>query len=182
MTDKQEQEHIGPAKNQLQDAPANLADTQPVGGVSSSTPQAKPETAVPSSSANVNASGDKEKANNGKGGSLQVEEQEHHEHKDQISPELEALLHTDPMQGLTDQEVEDRRVQFGPNELKEVKKNPIIKFLGYFTGAIAYLIEIACIISAVVKVSMPLSAPLPVLSVTWVLSKKKEKRKKKKSN
>ncbi|KAG0357809.1 hypothetical protein BGZ54_000182, partial [Gamsiella multidivaricata] len=151
MTDKQEQEHIGPAKNQLQDAPANLADTQPVGGVSSSTPQAKPETAVPSSSANVNASGDKEKANNGKGGSLQVEEQEHHEHKDQISPELEALLHTDPMQGLTDQEVEDRRVQFGPNELKEVKKNPIIKFLGYFTGAIAYLIEIACIISAVVK-------------------------------
>ncbi|KAF9202076.1 hypothetical protein BGZ49_007745 [Haplosporangium sp. Z 27] len=86
-----------------------------------------------------------------KGGGLEVEEQEHHEHKDQISPELEALLHTDPMQGLTDQEVEERRAQWGANELKEVKKNPILKFLGYFTGAIAYLIEVACIISAVVK-------------------------------
>ncbi|KAF9358349.1 hypothetical protein BGX26_001938 [Mortierella sp. AD094] len=86
-----------------------------------------------------------------KGGDLQVEEQEHHEHKDQISPELEALLHTDPMHGLTDQEVEERLAQWGPNELKEVKKNPILKFLGYFTGAIAYLIEVACIISAVVK-------------------------------
>ncbi|ORZ27390.1 H(+)-ATPase [Lobosporangium transversale] len=88
---------------------------------------------------------------NGKGGNLQVEEHEHHEHTDQISPELEALLHTDPTQGLSDEEVGKRKAEFGPNELKEVKKNPILKFLGYFTGAIAYLIEVACIISAVVK-------------------------------
>ncbi|KAF9287999.1 hypothetical protein BGZ68_000954 [Mortierella alpina] len=86
-----------------------------------------------------------------KGGNLEVEEQEHHEHTDQISPELEALLHTDPMHGLTDQEVAERLSTWGPNELKEIKKNPILKFLGYFTGAIAYLIEVACIISAVVK-------------------------------
>ena len=83
-----------------------------------------------------------------------MEEQEHHEHKDEISTELEALLHTDPSQGLTDQEVEERVVQFGRNELKEVKKNPILKFLGYFTGAIAYLIEVACIIAAVVQVML----------------------------
>ena len=89
----------------------------------------------------------------GKGGTLEVEEQVHHEHTDQISAELEALLHTNPMHGLTDQEVEERRAQFGANELKEVKRNPILKFLGYFTGAIAYLIEVACIISAVVKVN-----------------------------
>ncbi|KAF9558877.1 hypothetical protein EC968_006802 [Mortierella alpina] len=86
-----------------------------------------------------------------KGGNLEVEEQEHHEHTDQISPELEALLHTDPMHGLNDQEVAERLSTWGPNELKEFKKNPILKFLGYFTGAIAYLIEVACIISAVVK-------------------------------
>ncbi|KAG0202581.1 hypothetical protein BGX28_004927 [Mortierella sp. GBA30] len=55
------------------------------------------------------------------------------------------------MHGLTDDEVEARRSTWGTNELKEVKKNPILKFLGYFTGAIAYLIEVACIISAVVK-------------------------------
>jgi H+-transporting ATPase len=57
------------------------------------------------------------------------------------------------MHGLDDAEVEKRRADFGPNELKEEKKNPILKFLGYFTGAIAYLIEVACIISAVVGVS-----------------------------
>ncbi|KAK3830294.1 MAG: H(+)-ATPase [Linnemannia gamsii] len=79
------------------------------------------------------------------------EETEHHEHKEEISPELEELLLTDPMHGLDDAEVERRRADFGPNELKEVKKNPILKFLGYFTGAIAYLIEVACIISAVVE-------------------------------
>ncbi|KAG0248444.1 hypothetical protein BG011_010269 [Mortierella polycephala] len=74
------------------------------------------------------------------GGNLQVEEQQHQEHKDEIGPELEALLHTDPMHGLTDEEVE-----------KQNKRNPVFKFLGYFTGPIAYLIEIACIITAVVQ-------------------------------
>jgi len=122
--------------------PAHLAEVQPVG--SGRSPAAdevkgvheKPDTNKPGKN----------------GGDLQVDEQEHHEHKDEISPELEAQLGTDPLHGLTDQEVEERRAQWGPNELKEVKKNPIIKFLGYFTGAIAYLIEVACIISAVVKV------------------------------
>ncbi|KAG0344527.1 hypothetical protein BG004_004380 [Podila humilis] len=87
----------------------------------------------------------------GNGGKLEIEHVEHHEHKDEVSSELEALLQTDPTQGLTDQEVEDRRTTWGPNELKEIRKNPILKFLGYFTGAIAYLIEVACIISAVVE-------------------------------
>ncbi|KAG9327263.1 hypothetical protein KVV02_002716 [Mortierella alpina] len=84
-------------------------------------------------------------------GKLEVEEAEHHEHKDEISPELEALLHTDPTHGLTTAEATARLERFGPNELAEVKRNPFLKFLGYFTGAIAYLIEVACIISAVVK-------------------------------
>ncbi|KAF9925114.1 hypothetical protein FBU30_005073 [Linnemannia zychae] len=84
-------------------------------------------------------------------GNLQVEEAEHHEHEDEISPELEALLKTDPKTGLTTAEANERLAKFGPNELAEVKRNPILKFLGYFTGAIAYLIEVACIISAVVE-------------------------------
>ncbi|KAG0302810.1 hypothetical protein BGZ98_007208 [Dissophora globulifera] len=84
-------------------------------------------------------------------GNLEIEEAEHHEHEDEISPELEALLKTDPKVGLTASEVAERLAQFGPNELAEVKRNPLLKFLGYFTGAIAYLIEVACIISAVVK-------------------------------
>ncbi|KAI9233629.1 MAG: H(+)-ATPase [Podila humilis] len=102
--------------------------------------------ASPSSSLSNNSISKKKK-----GGNLEVENVDHHEHKDDVSPELEALLHTDPTQGLTDAEVDERRAQWGSNELKEVRKNPILKFLGYFTGAIAYLIEVACIISAVVE-------------------------------
>ncbi|KAF9366279.1 hypothetical protein BGX34_004465 [Mortierella sp. NVP85] len=84
-------------------------------------------------------------------GKLEVEEAEHHEHTDDISPELETLLHTDPTTGLTSAEAAARLATFGPNQLAEVKRNPLLKFLSYFTGAIAYLIEVACIISAVVK-------------------------------
>ncbi|KAG2178460.1 hypothetical protein INT44_001612 [Umbelopsis vinacea] len=80
----------------------------------------------------------------------QIEEIHHEEHKDDISPELEALLHTDPLTGLTSTEVVERTAKFGRNELPERKKNPILKLLSFFTGAIAYLIEIACIIAAIV--------------------------------
>ncbi|KAF9956359.1 hypothetical protein BGZ72_002838 [Mortierella alpina] len=83
-------------------------------------------------------------------GNVELEEQVHHEHVEEISPELEALLQTDPLQGLTDDEVARRRETFGRNELIEKKRHPLLKFLGYFTGAIAYLIEIAVICSAVV--------------------------------
>ncbi|KAG9299910.1 hypothetical protein G9A89_009637 [Geosiphon pyriformis] len=79
---------------------------------------------------------------------------ENHEHvqvADDIPPELEALLHTDPSKGLTTEEAQTRLEQFGRNELAEVKTNPILKFLSYFTGAIAYLIELACIFAAIVK-------------------------------
>ncbi|KAG0043850.1 hypothetical protein BGZ90_008950, partial [Linnemannia elongata] len=34
-------------------------------------------------------------------GNLEVEEAEHYEHADETSPELEALLKTDPKHGLT---------------------------------------------------------------------------------
>ncbi|KAI8335422.1 plasma-membrane proton-efflux P-type ATPase [Chlamydoabsidia padenii] len=81
---------------------------------------------------------------------VEFEDHEHVEHQDDIPPELEALLHTDPTSGLTSQEVADRTEQFGLNELPERRTNPLVKFLMYFTGPIAYLIEISCIIAAVV--------------------------------
>ncbi|GAA5811692.1 hypothetical protein MFLAVUS_005133 [Mucor flavus] len=85
-----------------------------------------------------------------KKGDVQFEEHEHVEHEDEISPELELLLHTDHSTGLSSTEVAERIEKFGLNELPEKRQNPIIKFLLYFTGPIAYLIEIACIIAAVV--------------------------------
>ncbi|KAG0351992.1 plasma membrane H+-ATPase, partial [Gamsiella multidivaricata] len=84
-------------------------------------------------------------------GNVEIEEQVHHEHVEEISPELEALLQTDPLTGLTDDEVERRRETFGRNELIEKKRHPLFKFLSYFTGAIAYLIEIAAIFAAIVE-------------------------------
>ncbi|CAG8531837.1 1197_t:CDS:2 [Diversispora eburnea] len=84
-------------------------------------------------------------------------EQVHVQAAEDIPPELEALLHTDPQTGLSTEEAQKRLEQFGRNELAEVKTNPIIKFLSYFTGAIAYLIEIACICAAVLDFSIILA-------------------------
>ncbi|KAI8063537.1 plasma-membrane proton-efflux P-type ATPase, partial [Gongronella butleri] len=81
---------------------------------------------------------------------VEFEEHEHVEHEDEISPELEALIQTDPHNGLTTAEMKERLQQFGFNELPERKANPFLKFIRYFMGPISYLIEIACIIAAVV--------------------------------
>ncbi|RCH80158.1 plasma membrane H+-ATPase, partial [Rhizopus stolonifer] len=81
---------------------------------------------------------------------VEFEEHKHVEHADEISPELELLLQTDPSSGLTSKEVSERQAKFGMNELPEKKTNPFLKFLGYFTGPISYLIEISCIIAGIV--------------------------------
>jgi hypothetical protein len=39
----------------------------------------------------------------------------HVEVTDEIEPELEKLLHTPPLQGLSDAQVSERLAQFGPN-------------------------------------------------------------------
>lgn len=100
------------------------------------------------SSAPSNNAGKSEKSEK-KG--AEIIEHKHVEMKEDVPPELEALLHTDPAVGLTTAEVQKRMAEFGRNELAEVKRNPILKFLSFFTGAIAYLIELACIFAAVVK-------------------------------
>ncbi|KAJ3252431.1 hypothetical protein HDU77_005136 [Chytriomyces hyalinus] len=82
---------------------------------------------------------------------LKMQEAVHVEVADDIPPELEALLHTEPLHGLTDAEVTQRTAQFGLNEIPEHKTNPLLKFLSYFTGPISYLLEIACILSGVFK-------------------------------
>jgi H+-transporting ATPase len=52
--------------------------------------------------------------------------------------------------GLTDSEAEDRLQTYGSNEIPEEKENPFIKFLKYFWGPIAWMIEAAVIISAII--------------------------------
>ncbi|KAF9188576.1 hypothetical protein BGZ51_000517 [Haplosporangium sp. Z 767] len=65
--------------------------------------------------------------------------------------ELDDLFLTNPQTGLTHEQAAQRLRRFGANELVEVKKNQVLKFLSYFVGPIAFLIQLACIISAVVQ-------------------------------
>jgi H+-transporting ATPase len=64
--------------------------------------------------------------------------------------ELYASLKASPA-GLTQAEAKNRLAQYGFNELPEVKVNPILKFLSYFWGPIPWMIEVAVILSAVVR-------------------------------
>jgi H+-transporting ATPase len=54
-------------------------------------------------------------------------------------------------QGLTSAEVERRLALYGPNSLEEKKVNPILKFLSYFWGPIPWMIEVAAVLSGIVK-------------------------------
>ncbi len=64
--------------------------------------------------------------------------------------ELEADLGTSP-DGLSQAEAQRRLAQHGYNELGEEKANPLLKFLAYFWGPIAWMIEAAAVLSALVR-------------------------------
>ena len=53
--------------------------------------------------------------------------------------------------GLSQAEAQKRLTQYGPNEIEEKKTNPILKFLSYFWGPIPWMIEVAVILSGVVR-------------------------------
>ena len=53
--------------------------------------------------------------------------------------------------GLSSDEVERKRQQYGSNEIPEKKVNPIRKFLGYFWGPIPWMIEAAAVLSVVIQ-------------------------------
>jgi H+-transporting ATPase len=55
------------------------------------------------------------------------------------------------MDGLSQAEAERRLAQYGRNELVEEKINPILKFLSYFWGPIPWMIEVAAVLSALLR-------------------------------
>jgi H+-transporting ATPase len=64
--------------------------------------------------------------------------------------EVEKKLDSSP-EGLTQAEAQKRLTQYGPNELIEKKTNLFLKFLSYFWGPIPWMIEVAVILSGVVR-------------------------------
>ncbi|MDA2920618.1 plasma-membrane proton-efflux P-type ATPase [Desulfobacterota bacterium AH_259_B03_O07] len=64
--------------------------------------------------------------------------------------ELEKRL-TTSKDGLSQAEAKNRLSQYGYNELEEKKESPFLKFLSYFWGPIPWMIEIAAILSALVR-------------------------------
>ena len=64
--------------------------------------------------------------------------------------ELKAKLGASP-DGLSQAEAQKRLTQYGPNEIEEKQTNPILKFLSYFWGPIPWMIEVAVILSGLVR-------------------------------
>ncbi len=53
--------------------------------------------------------------------------------------------------GLTQQEAQTRLEFYGPNSIQEKRTHPLLKFLSYFWGPIPWMIEIAAVLSAIVR-------------------------------
>jgi len=64
--------------------------------------------------------------------------------------EVEKRLGSSP-DGLTQAEAATRLTKYGPNEMVEKKTNPLLKFLMYFWGPIPWVIEVAVVLSGVVR-------------------------------
>jgi len=64
--------------------------------------------------------------------------------------EVEKKLGSSP-DGLTGAEAQKRLTQYGPNEIAEKKTNLFLKFLSYFWGPIPWMIEVAVVLSGVVR-------------------------------
>ena len=64
--------------------------------------------------------------------------------------DVEKRLGSSP-DGLSQAEAQKRLAQYGPNEIEEKKTNELLKFLSYFWGPIPWMIEVAVVLSGVVR-------------------------------
>ena len=66
------------------------------------------------------------------------------------TPELMDLLESSE-KGLSGSEVKDRLREYGNNEIAQKQVHPLLKLLGYFWGPIPWMIEVAALLSLVVR-------------------------------
>ena len=97
-----------------------------------SKPESKPKTSEPKSGSKSNAPDPKDDL------------------KTLPMAELEKKLGSSA-KGLSQAEAQKRLAQYGPNQIAEKKTNAFLKFLSYFWGPIPWMIEVAVILSGVVR-------------------------------
>ncbi|CAO3691651.1 unnamed protein product [Rhizopus stolonifer] len=95
---------------------------------------------------------------------------------DEVPVHLEPYLQTKPTFGLTDQQVDERRSRFGRNELTEKKRNKLLHFLSFFTGAISYLMEISLVLTALTKDWLDFGIILGMLLINAIIGYVEESR------
>jgi H+-transporting ATPase len=68
------------------------------------------------------------------------------------SLEANALLQylQSDLKGLSEQNAQARLAFYGPNSIQDKRQSPLLKFLSYFWGPIAWMIEVAAVLSAIV--------------------------------
>ncbi len=81
---------------------------------------------------------------------IDVKPNEHEDLKSLPLEEVKKKLAFSP-DGLSEAEAAKRLTQYGPNEIEEKKTNPFLKFLTYFWGPIPWMIEIAVVLSVIVR-------------------------------
>jgi H+-transporting ATPase len=64
--------------------------------------------------------------------------------------DVEKKLGSSP-DGLSQAEAQQRLAQYGPNEIEEKNTNEVLKFLNYFWGPIPWMIEVAVVLSGIVR-------------------------------
>lgn len=72
------------------------------------------------------------------------------EARQKSAAELFCELASNP-QGLSGVEAGERLAQYGPNALEEKKEHPFLQLLSYFLGPIPWMIEVAAVLSALVR-------------------------------
>ncbi len=79
------------------------------------------------------------------------EENKASQNENNMSVEEVLKKHNTDRKGLSSEEAEKRLSETGPNEIQEEHENPVIKFLRYFWGPIAWMIEAAAVLSFIVQ-------------------------------
>ena len=77
-------------------------------------------------------------------------------------------------EGLSLSEAEVRLTRYGPNEIPEKRVNPLVRLLTYFWGPIPAMIEVAAILSAVLKHCADLGVILALLIMNALVGFREE--------